>query len=909
MAIYREDIINVELNCGNINRSFLHRSIGMGDQKANRFGVRTFRNGQPENIGGTCTGLFIRADGGTVAITEGTVNGNMAYVTLPEACYAVEGVFSLAIRCTGGDVTGTLRIVDGVVTRTSTETSIDPGTVMPSIDELLTAIDEAVNSIPEDYTALMKMLTIEAQLISGYEIRGKYISSTTAEAVTSAGTYAYASTVPVKKGKKYTFTAIGTTNIAAVCECDQWGGNREIISVYAEDDTPETFVYVPEKDGYILLSYDYSENYSLTYMNNTASQISEEKANMIDLAGIVIGKDWTGEDNNERAVMNVLVEPGKDYFISVPVQDGIYSVSLVEKDGYTVGKMAERMVYNGEERRFTTTAKTNRIIVQVNATGGHTLTEDDFEDYPIYLYEGEYNADETAIDTKARALGTAKDNIINLDDIVIGKDWTGATNANRATVIVPIKPGKEYTAFIPASANWNSVSLVQKKDKWNVSILSETVDAGQAYSFITEDDAYWMYIQFNGSATITAGMFSNYDIRLVEGTSKNESEDREARKAALPWKGKKLVWLGTSIPAAGKYGLDNRHAYPDMVGDIIGAKVFNEAVGSSALHCKSPALITENNPYGFLNNFEAVSRCLTNSLEEMEWIIEHYNDSNVFTMNVPQSLSADDQDFIRSCSWEIKLEQYFTAGKFPDVWVFDHGHNDNPTETSEARYTARTALTGTQESGYYSGGVFVGSADSGYLEFDVEDVEEVFLTGTIAAGHDLYDLFDDGGNLVGYQANVSQREAEDLLIDTSGADVLRISTANAQISGIEVKKYTYGSMYNSLYSFQGCMDFLINKIKEYNPKARIIMIGEYENQKLPQVSYYQEQVAERWEFPLYRQWEVLGWSQQVVKVNGEYKTMLNVFIPDNLHPHSDTTGKALNMMAENIAAWMNTIRP
>ena len=126
---------------------------------------------------------------------------------------------------------------------------------------------------------------------------------------------------------------------------------------------------------------------------------------------------------------------------------------------------------------------------------------------------------------------------------------------------------------------------------------------------------------------------------------------------------------------------------------------------------------------------------------------------------------------------------------------------------------------------------------------------------------------------------------------------------------MEVKKYTYGSMYNSLYSYQGCMDFLINKIKEYRPTARIIIIGEYENQKLPKVSYYQEEVAKRWEFPIYRQWEVLGLSQQVVKINGTYTTMLNAFIPDNLHPHSDTTGKTLKMMADNIAAWMNTIRP
>ena len=91
MAIYREDIVNVELESGTIFRSFLNHTIGSGDAMANRFGVRVFRNGVAENIGGTCSGFFIRADGSTVVISGGTVNGNLAYVDLPEACYAVEG--------------------------------------------------------------------------------------------------------------------------------------------------------------------------------------------------------------------------------------------------------------------------------------------------------------------------------------------------------------------------------------------------------------------------------------------------------------------------------------------------------------------------------------------------------------------------------------------------------------------------------------------------------------------------------------------------------------------------------------------------------------------------------------------------------------------------------------------------
>lgn len=55
-----------------------------------------------------------------------------------------------------------------------------------------------------------------------------------------------------------------------------------------------------------------------------------------------------------------------------------------------------------------------------------------------------------------------------------------------------------------------------------------------------------------------------------------------------------------------------------MIADMLGADIYNEAIGSSCLHCKRPDRIdTENNPYGFIGNFEAASRCLTNSLTEM----------------------------------------------------------------------------------------------------------------------------------------------------------------------------------------------------------------------------------------------------------------------------------------------------
>lgn len=174
MAIYNEDIIDVELTGGNIARSFMKKTIGEGDALANRFGIRAYRNGVAENLGGTCLGLFIRADGGTVPV-EGVVSGNEAYVELTQACYAVEGQFALAIKVTNGNATGTLRIVDGIVDNTTTGSAVDPGTVIPSIETLIAEIEAAVASIPADYSSLWTSLAPAFSNSKAY-VPGQYVT-------------------------------------------------------------------------------------------------------------------------------------------------------------------------------------------------------------------------------------------------------------------------------------------------------------------------------------------------------------------------------------------------------------------------------------------------------------------------------------------------------------------------------------------------------------------------------------------------------------------------------------------------------------------------------------------------------------------------------------------------------------
>lgn len=162
MAIYRQSIVDIDLECGTVFRSFVNNAIGEGDVNGNRFGFRCFRNGEPVDLtGNSVIGHFIRADGNTVELT-GTVNGNTAYVTLPATCYAITGAFTLAIKLAGGSVTGTIRMVDGTVVNTTNGSVIDPGSVIPDLSDYLAVVEAA-----EEAAKTVFAFSVTAELISG----------------------------------------------------------------------------------------------------------------------------------------------------------------------------------------------------------------------------------------------------------------------------------------------------------------------------------------------------------------------------------------------------------------------------------------------------------------------------------------------------------------------------------------------------------------------------------------------------------------------------------------------------------------------------------------------------------------------------------------------------------------------
>lgn len=153
---------------------YLDGNLFSQDNAGNLIGVKLTRDGEDYSGGGTVSANVIRADGGTVAVT-GALSGNVATVVLPQSAYAVPGVVSIVVKLTVSGAIITIAAVVANIYQSSTETAIDPGTIIPSIQTLINQINTAVASIPADYSSLWATLAPAFSTSTAYTI-GQYVT-------------------------------------------------------------------------------------------------------------------------------------------------------------------------------------------------------------------------------------------------------------------------------------------------------------------------------------------------------------------------------------------------------------------------------------------------------------------------------------------------------------------------------------------------------------------------------------------------------------------------------------------------------------------------------------------------------------------------------------------------------------
>lgn len=78
------------------------------DNKANKIGVRVFKDGEPVTLSGTISANVILPDNSTLLVESGSISGNEASIVLPEDAYENPGMISIFIKLSSGSSVTTI---------------------------------------------------------------------------------------------------------------------------------------------------------------------------------------------------------------------------------------------------------------------------------------------------------------------------------------------------------------------------------------------------------------------------------------------------------------------------------------------------------------------------------------------------------------------------------------------------------------------------------------------------------------------------------------------------------------------------------------------------------------------------------------------------------------------------------
>ncbi len=183
----------------------LQGSFFTADVEGNLIGVEVFNNGQPANLAGAVTAFVIRSDDETVLI-NGALSGNRASIILPASAYVTAGPVSIVIKVG----TTTVGACHGYVHRTSTNTIVDPAHIVPSLEELLEHINDAIAAANTANTAATGANTAAASANSAATA-----ATNAAASANSAATAATNAATTATNAAAAANTAASTANTAA----------------------------------------------------------------------------------------------------------------------------------------------------------------------------------------------------------------------------------------------------------------------------------------------------------------------------------------------------------------------------------------------------------------------------------------------------------------------------------------------------------------------------------------------------------------------------------------------------------------------------------------------------------------------------------------------------------------------
>lgn len=304
--------------------------------------------------------------------------------------------------------------------------------------------------------------------------------------------------------------------------------------------------------------------------------------------------------------------------------------------------------------------------------------------------------------------------------------------------------------------------------------------------------------------------------------------------------------------------------YPQIVGNMLGATMINTAVGGSM--CRANVRTGDYNGANISN----ITSSLSMTLAEAESFITNYDTLRQLPLNSswPETLGSSDQNRIRAGSFENKLMPYLNGtNPMPDLWIIDHSHNDWKYKNSQGQIDI--ALEPTRA-----------NITSGEL------AEDTFMTANNYANLQLY---------VGSLANVQPNKLDALVCSLNR---------------------------NCYY---GALNFIVTTILSHNPRARIMMIGNYSNAYSGETGYAplidaQKAWAASWCVPFCDIATCFGTSLHIIPGSKDFDTahhstvftydtdVFHIYCPDGVHPSSDNSKYALNIYAGILAEFIKAHR-
>ena len=231
------------------------------------------------------------------------------------------------------------------------------------------------------------------------------------------------------------------------------------------------------------------------------------------------------------------------------------------------------------------------------------------------------------------------------------------------------------------------------------------------------------------------------------------------------WVGRKLLWMGTSIPAGSDpdAGSGTGSTYPALVAQQLGATVTNIAKGSSCVRINA----STGEYTGMM--YSHFLRSLSRTVAECDAIASDWANIYPKINNAPSTLSAEALQTMKNYSFENLLVPYLDGtNTMPDLFVIDHGHNDVRPKGID-----------------------------GKNDLWINPSESLITDGTLA---------DDAYMSANNYANLKTALGNDL----------------TGISDIE----TFAATLNR-NCFKGAVNFIITVILAHNPYARIVIVSDY----------------------------------------------------------------------------------